>query len=201
MIKQFNIPGLGVTAVLTIPAQGGMPPPRMSRTETKNTDNVPARFNSHLFGRNLVVLMVVALLSGGSWYFFQKYNPASVASLAAPLSKDYITNDQLEAQYGVRVTLIAVTAQGGIVDFRYKVSDPAKAAPLLHDPANTPVLTAVDSGLTLSGTQMSRHHRQKGMKRGAVPFTFYPNVRGAVKSGTPVSVAFGKIKVEPIVAQ
>jgi hypothetical protein len=59
----------------------------------------------------------------------------------------------------------------------------------------------VDSGLTLSPTKMSRHHSQMGMKRGAVPFTFYPNVRGAVKPGTPVSVAFGSINVEPITAQ
>jgi hypothetical protein len=201
MIKQFNIPGFGITALLTIPAPSVVASSRISMAEMKNTDNERAKPSSHHFGRILSVLAVIALLIGGGWYYYQQHNPVPSSPIVGQTPTNYITNDQLEAQYGVRVTLIAVTAVGGIVDFRYKVSDPVKAATLLHDPANAPTLTAIDSGLTLSGTQMSRHHKQMGMKRGAVPFTFFPNVRGAVKPGVPVSVAFGKIKVEPIVAQ
>ena len=120
--------------------------------------------------------------------------------MAALAPENSISRDQLEAQYGIRITLIAVTGGGGIVDFRYQIVDPQKATLLLHDPANTPILTVVDTGLTLAPTKMSRHHSEMSMKRNAVPFIFYPNVRNAVKPGTPVSVAFGKIKVEPIVA-
>ena len=200
MIKQFNIPGFGITAVLTIPAPSVVAPSRISMTEMKNTDNERAKPGTHHFGRILAVLTTLALLIGGGWYYYQQRPIVPTPPIAAQ-TPGYLSNDQLEAQYGVRITLIGVSAAGGIVDFRYKVSDPAKAASLLHDPVNTPTLTAMDSGLTLSPTQMGRHHNQMGMKRGAVPFTFYPNVRGAVKSGTLVSVAFGKIKVEPIAAQ
>jgi hypothetical protein len=166
----------------------------------KSDDNKPAPLVFRYFGVILAILVASTLLIGAGWYFYsQNEIPMPPIVVKAPIN--YISNDQLEAQYGIRVTLIAVTAVGGIVDFRYKVVDPAKSELLLHDPAKTPILTAVDSGLTLSPTKMSRHHSQMGMKRGAVPFTFYPNVRGAVKPGTPVSVAFGSINVEPITAQ
>lgn len=202
MTKLFKIPGFGLASVLTIPAPGVMASARMAETKSKSAGNKRGRTVFRNFAGTLAVLAVIALLIGGGWYYYHQHNPMSVPPMAAQTPTSYITNDQLEAQYGVRVTLIAVTAQGGIVDFRYKVADPGKAAILLHDPANAPIiLTAVDSGNTLSPTQMSRHHSQRGMKRGAAPFTFYPNVRSAVKPGTPVSVAFGKIKVEPIAAQ
>jgi hypothetical protein len=141
----------------------------------------------------------IALLIGGCYFYNQRTAP--LTPVAAQTPGGYISNDQLESEYGIRITLIAVAAQGGIVDFRYKVVDSTKATPLLHDPANTPILTAMDTGYALSPTGMSRHHKQMSMKRGAVPFSFYPNVRSAVKPGTLVSVAFGKIKVEPIAAQ
>ncbi len=195
MTKRFNIPGFGFSAILSMPASGGMISNRMTKTDSYHK----ARLTSRNLVRLIAVVAAIALLIAGCYYYSQRTAP--LPPIAVQTSGNYITNDQLEAQYGVRVTLIAVTAVGGIVDFRYKVTDPTKAGALLHDPANSPTLTAVDSGLTLSGTQMSRHHSQRGMKRGAVPFTFFPNVRGAVKPGTLVSVAFGKIKVEPIAAQ
>jgi hypothetical protein len=148
----------------------------------------------------LGLMLGCALTYGTDAVAAKKAAKAAVAKVEKKLD-GYITNKELEKQYGISITLIAVTAQGGIVDFRYKVVDPTKAAALLHDPANTPVLTAMDSGNTLSPTGMSKHHRQMRMKRGSVPYSFYPNVRGAVKTGTLVSVAFGKIKVEPIAAK
>ena len=200
MKKQFIIPGFGKTAELTVPAPGVMVLPLMNKAEMLTTGSTPAWFGFRHFGRIVAVLTALALLTGGGWYYYNK-RMAQITPLATQTPAGFISNDQLEAQYGVRVTLIAVTAQGGIVDFRYKVVDPTKAASLLHDPANTPILTVIGSGQSLSPTGMSRHHRQMSMKRGAIPFSFYPNVRGVVKPGVPVSVAFGNIKVEPIVAQ
>ena len=200
MKKLSLFSGFGRRSILSISTASAMACPSMAETEiniSKHKHTVP-RFR--YVGRILTALGATALLTGGGWYYYQRSIAAPPAAVQA--STAYISNDQLEAQYGVRVTLIGVSAVGGIVDFRYKLVDPAKAAALLHDPENTPVLTAVDSGLTLSPTKMgSRHHSQMGMKKGTAPFTFYPNVRNAVKAGTPVSVAFGKIKVEPIVAQ
>lgn len=200
MKKLSFFSGFGRRSILSLSAESVMVCPRMAETETTRSRHKPATPRLRYLGRILAALGATALLAGGGWYYYQLTLTAPPAALQEPIA--YISNDQLEAQYGVRITLIGVSAVGGIVDFRYKLVDPAKAAALLHDPENAPVLTAVDSGLTLSPTKMgSRHHSQMGMKKGTAPFNFYPNVRNAVKAGTPVSVAFGKIKVEPIVAQ
>jgi hypothetical protein len=70
---------------------------------------------------------------------------------------ELITQQQLEERHGLKITLIAVTAAGGIVDFRYQVTDTTKVGLFLLNPDNSPVLMAMDSGLKLSGTRMSRH--------------------------------------------
>ena len=150
------------------------------------------------FGRMLVLILTAILFSGCS---LNGPHPEIGTNGSAETSSDYITNDQLEAQHGIRITLIAVTAGGGFIDFRYKVTDPQKATALLHNPANAAVLTVIGSGQSLSATKMSRHHNQMAMKRGAVPYTFYPNVKGVMKPGALVSIAFGSVKVEPLVAQ
>ena len=200
MTKRFNIPDLGITAILTIPASGVTTASSKGDFTTISSDNTLVSFLSTYMGRLLAALVAIAFfICGGCNYDGQR--TASIPQKTAQTSADYISNDQLEAQYGIRIMLIGVSANGGIVDFRYKVSDPVKAATVLQDSTNTAVLTAVDSGLSLTPTNMGRHHGQMAGKRGAVPFTFYPNVRNAVKHGTLVSVAFGKIKVEPIAAQ
>lgn len=198
MTKRFQIPGISRDTILPMSSAGTLPHPMQQATtiSAAHKQAVPSRY----FRRVLTGLAAIALLSAGGWTYYNRHLLPVPPAVIQPVG-DYISNDQLEAQYGVRVTLISVIAVGGIVDFRYKVVDPAKADILLHNPDNAPVLTAMDSGLTLTPTQMSRHHKQMSMKRGAVPFNFYPNVRNAVKAGTPVSVAFGKIKVEPIAAQ
>jgi hypothetical protein len=156
---------------------------------------------------------MAAVLAAVGWYFYSVGWPEQPSlrtdpttkplgkEATAPTAMDTISLSELEERHGIKITLLAVTAAGGIVDFRYKVVDAAKATTLLQDPANMPTLTVVDSGLTLNSTQMGRHHSHMRTKQGAVPFGFYPNVRRAVKPGTKVLVAFGKVRVEPIVAQ
>jgi hypothetical protein len=168
----------------------------------QSTGNMLAWLGIRYLMHTLTVLAIGTFLIVGGWYYYQHRLMLVPPPTAAITPVSYISNDQLEAQYGLRIKQIAVTAVGGIVDFRYKIIDMEKAMTLLHDPANEPILTAVDSGLTLSPTKMgSRNHHQMGMKQGSVPFTFYPNVRSAVKPGNAVSVGFGKVHVEPIIAQ
>lgn len=150
-------------------------------------------------GRVIAVLVTIASLIGSGWYYYHQRTTSPATTMIAP--GDYISKSQLAERYGLQITRIGVTAAGGIIDLRYKILDAVKASPLLSDPTTLLTLVAVDSGLTLNPARMGRSHDRIRMKNGAVPFNFYPNARGAVKPGTLVSVAFGKIKVEPIAAQ
>lgn len=106
----------------------------------------------------------------------------------------------LEAIHGIRVDQVAVTAGGGLVDLRFTVLDPVKARPLLGGHATSPRLLVEGSGIEL---QAPRHGAMHGIRiqKDATSFLLFPNTRNAVRPGARVAVAFGDVKVEPVVAK
>lgn len=106
----------------------------------------------------------------------------------------------LEAQYGLRVNLIAVTAAGGLVDVRLKVVDAEKAKQLLKDAASYPGLVVSGSDAILTAPEESR---AQGLKpaSGELITLLFPNARNAVKPGTKVAITFGDIRLEPVVTR
>jgi hypothetical protein len=104
----------------------------------------------------------------------------------------------LETQTGIQVAHVGLTAQGGLVDARFKVLDADKARKLLANPANAPVLIAGDTA-----PLMAPHNALKGARfsKGQIFYILYPNVRGAVKAGEPVTVAMGPVRLGPVKAQ
>ncbi|MGZ8815802.1 MAG: hypothetical protein ACXWZI_17950 [Mycobacterium sp.] len=104
----------------------------------------------------------------------------------------------LETRYGIQITQIGLAAAGGLVDFRFKVLDVAKARKLLGDPANVPVLIAGDSP-----PLMPPRHALHGAKfgPGTVYYILYPNVRNAVRPGVEVTVAMGDVRLGPVTVQ
>ena len=104
----------------------------------------------------------------------------------------------LEEQYGIRVTLIGVTAGGGMVDFRFKVIDAEKAEALLDHHESMPQLIPADSKVRL-GLPGGAH--SPTYVDGKVYYMLYGNAGGIVRPGMPVQVAFGDLVLEPVVAQ
>ncbi len=138
----------------------------------------------------IISLLLVAALMGGC--------AANAASAAPPpAARTTLTAEQLEAQYGLRVNLLALTAAGGMVDLRLTVTDAAKAAALLGNlsPAlgvsgSAVVLRAPDDGLP-----------QEKPEDGKLLFRLFPNSGNAVKRGTKVAVTFGDISLQPLPVQ
>lgn len=103
-----------------------------------------------------------------------------------------------EVLAGIQIAQVGLTAQGGMVDVRFKVLDAAKAKALLGNPANAPLLIA--------GGQPPLHpphHALKGARfaPGQVFYILYPNARGAVQPGVEVTVAMGDARLGPVKAQ
>jgi hypothetical protein len=125
--------------------------------------------------------------------------PAVAAQQNAPRARPQLAAPSpLETQYGIQVTQVNLTAAGGLVDFRFKVLDAAKARKLLGNPANVPVLIAGDNP-----PLAPPHHALHGAKfgDGLVYFILYPNVRSAVKPGAEVTVAMGDVHLGPVTVQ
>ena len=154
----------------------------------------PARLGSWLIAFvGLVVLpitMVVTLTFTGT-----VHDPHAIDAAGARL----VNADQLEAAYGIRVTLVAVTAEGGLVDVRFIVTDEAKAASVLAEHQAMPALFVERSGAVLSTSHPMAH--KVVLVHGGTYFLLYPNSAGAVQAGTPVSIVVDDVRLAAITAQ
>jgi hypothetical protein len=125
---------------------------------------------------------------------FQIVSAAQQAPASAPLAPA-----ALEAHYGLRVDLVAVTAAGGMVDVRFKIVDAQKAKALLGQAANYPVLWIAGKQVSLTVPEDSRP--QMAFENGGSFYLLFPNTQNAVQRGTPVTLVFGSLRVEAILAR
>lgn len=162
---------------------------KISADETKSTGNL---------GQYLLWIgLIMGLLLIG---FFITHSNSRQSSNAKPAG-DLISAQTLADKYGVRVNLIAVTAAGGLVDFRLKVLDAEKAHLLLQDNEDLPTLLVGDGEAMLIAPEDSTGQLINSLIDDGNIFLAYPNVGSVVKPGMLVTVQFGEIGLEPIVVK
>lgn len=146
-------------------------------------------------GRMLIYLAVILLVLVGASIWFTAGQGMKYSTLDGftPLSAA-----DLEARYGLMVRLVGVTAGGGMIDVRFKVLDAEKAAVLLQNPDSLPKLQ-VEDGITLTTSQAELEDVH--LEDGGIVFMLFPNAGGSVRTGTPINILFGKIKLETVIAQ
>ena len=161
--------------------------PTMSTSET----HTPS------WGKIGLLLLIAALLIAGGLLAYRALGPQQAEP--SPLAGETISAAELEARHGLQVRLIGVTAAGGMIDFRMKITDAEKAQSFLEDPANLPRLIVAESGLEL----MTPEGLDDDIEwlDGGILFNFYPNDGNAIEPGTPVIVQFGSVHLEPLPAQ
>jgi len=141
-------------------------------------------------------LIVVALLMVLVIAFFA-YRVWSTGG--TPSSSQLLSQAALEEQHGLQVRLIGVTGGGGLVDFRLKMVDAEKARQFLQDPDNLPV-----SLITPEGTDMLAADSMDDditWEDGGILFILLPNSVGEIQPGSPITIKFGDLQLEPIPAQ
>ena len=98
------------------------------------------------------------------------------------------------------VRLVLPFAAGGLVDVRYRVIDPAKAAGLMTEDGIMPMLHIADGDNDVV-LMPDSHMRTQKLVAGRMYFMLIPNAKNVVKRGTSVIVAFNDIALEPIAAK
>jgi hypothetical protein len=108
----------------------------------------------------------------------------------------------LEEVWGIQAVSLRQTAHGHLLDFRYRVLDPQKAATLLRR-QNKPYLIDEATGNKLPVPSMPKIGalRQSALtpEAGKVYFVMFQNPNGFVKSGSKVTVVIGNFKAEHLV--
>ena len=140
-----------------------------------------------LFALALPTLALLAVAAGVlAWTIFSQPNPG----LAMPV------NSAIETAYGVRVTQLAVTADGGLVDMRYTVLDADKAQTMMGDLATLPAIEDRASGTTLRLKRPMTH--KSDLVPGRSYYILYVNAGGKLKAGGVASILMGDLRLEPI---
>ncbi len=122
------------------------------------------------------------------------------------LSKDL---SPLEREWGIKLLGIRLTAAGYALDFRYKILDPDKAAPLLLRQYNsTPYLLVERSGAKLAvpftdkaGSLRSSVTSADQIKPGRNYSALFANPGRHAKPGDPVTIVYGDFKAQHVVIQ
>ena len=101
-----------------------------------------------------------------------------------------------EERTGVRPVHVAVTGGGGLIDLRYQVVDPDKAA-VVHDPKRPPGI--VDSGTgELLDAPLMQHGKNGPMRMGGTYYALLLNSGGLIRQGEEVTIAIGGSRLEHV---
>ena len=106
---------------------------------------------------------------------------------------------QQDERHSQQVSLIGVTASGGMIDFPLKFTDPDKARGYLQSPANLSMLFLADSGTVIMHPESLDEDIQ--WEEDGILFTFFLNSDSVIQPGTEVISQFGSLYHEPMLAQ
>jgi hypothetical protein len=113
--------------------------------------------------------------------------------------QEAVAPEAFEEETGIRVKLLAVTAGGGLVDFRFKVLDPLKAQQMVQDPKNAPVLVVEHNGTRFE--PLGQITETEAFVADRIYFTLSPNTGGALQPGDSVTLVIGDWRLEHMIAQ
>ena len=126
----------------------------------------------------------------------------SDAASGAKTEKAVTPESMLSKKWGIEIQSIRLTAENRMIDFRYKVLDPEKAASLFKRETK-PYLTDRKSGksLTVPVTAKVGPLRNSNMpQKGRIYWMFFGNP-GVVKAGNQVDVVIGDFKAENLTVE
>ena len=117
-----------------------------------------------------------------------------MGSFSAVCNTQPITLEELEQQHGVKISRVAISMMGGIVDVRLQITDPDKAKAFLQNQG----AILVDQQVLIVSPHVHTHFR---LKTNRVFVAFFSTQRGTVHSGSEVSLVYGSVRVEPVIVQ
>lgn len=110
---------------------------------------------------------------------------------------------ELESRWGVEFLAIRLSAEGYLLDFRYKVIDAEKAAPLFSREIK-PYLLDQASGSVFgvpSSPKVGSLRQTRPPVAGKNYFIMFANPDNYVKQGNKVSVVIGDLKIENLTVE
>jgi hypothetical protein len=118
----------------------------------------------------------------------------------APAVEDQST---VEQQWGIKIVGLGLAAAEYMIDFRFRVVDPQKAAPLLDRKNNPYIEDARGHRFLVPDTPKVGHLRQttEAPTAGRIYWAFFANPGKTIKSGEKVKIVIGDFSAEDLTVQ
>jgi hypothetical protein len=143
---------------------------------------------------SLVLILAAASMVFGARYAFTTQiinNPFAKAAPVVPAGPTTMpTSAAIESQWGIRFTNLVLLADGGLIEMRYQVLDPAKST-RIHSGTlkDLPVLKVEDSGKVVSSQSLMFHfHHGDTNAQGRTYSILYGNAGGAIHLHSRVAI-------------
>jgi hypothetical protein len=103
----------------------------------------------------------------------------------------------IESRFGIRITQIGLTADGGMLDMRFVAIDPALAMQLEHGSKVRMRLVVEDGNKLLNSEAMAPHGG--ALHAGSTYFTLFRNDGGLLQRGSKVTLLIGDLRLQHLV--
>lgn len=148
-----------------------------------------------------LVLAIAVILSGCASKREGGYSSAPESMMPAAEPAEH----GVEARLGIRMEGLRLSAAGYILDFRYRVLDPARAAPLL-DSKIRPYLLDEASGAQLGVPDTAKLGQLRTKGRNKVVsnqdyYILFANPGRFVQAGSRMTLVMGDLRIENLVVQ
>jgi hypothetical protein len=168
------------------------PPPVPPAPSHRRWGNRPSRLVGALTG----IVLTVAAAGLVLWVTHRGGADAAAAKVPVDWRRPVVSADDLVQRSGVKITVVAVTGDGGLVDLRFKVVDPERAN-ALHDPRTPPAVVDEESGLVVHDLFMDHSHSGP-YKAGVTYYLVFNNPGNWLHHGSRVSVLLGDAQVRHV---
>jgi hypothetical protein len=113
--------------------------------------------------------------------------------------------NSLKDTWGIQVKTLSLSAGGNLVDFRYQVTDPAKAVSLSKKEASHPYLVDQDTGAVLRIPGLAQigslRTSMKNPIAGKTYFMLFSNPGMVVKKSDKMTLVIGDLRTENIMVE
>lgn len=159
---------------------------------------VPSRPHTMSIARVALVLLVLLVLFGGVM-LARGWRP----TVAAPVHSangavaHMPTGAEIEATYGIRFTLVDVTAGGGMIQLRYQVLNSDKSH-AIHTADAAPFVVDANGVKYADPGMVGHSHLGKVRVAGTTDYILLANARNGVTPGSTVTIKVGSLELRNV---
>jgi hypothetical protein len=176
-------------ATLEPPAPAVPPPPRAGYLTSRRI---------RLLG-GITGVVVVALVTSLVLWLTRDTPDRAEVKVPTSWARPVVSAAALVDRSGVKITQLAVTGGGGLVDLHFQVLDPDKAN-ALHDTATPSAVVDERTGLVVHDLLMSHSHTG-AFKPGVTYYYVFNNPGEIVRRGAKAVVLLGNAQVEHVIVK